>query len=298
MKRLSHYTSPTGLRGISSSGTFWATNFLTVEDQSELFYGWRIVQLAALRYVRERLPADVFADIADPSGDQLEELFRAELNGSAGYGHLYMTSFIRHETDDDEERGSLTHWRHFAGNGSGYCLQYDASDVERMIYLEGLKSTYGLLDLAPVTYGVDEATLGFRQLVQQLGELQLRRISQERRDSRIPVDHAIHWAPSAVARKLMRLCATHKDPIFRDEREIRILAFPEDQTVIRPFTGLAVAKTIESNGSRRFIPLGSNWTPGISPKRIIVGPRADRDIEDSIACFEHRPEIVMSRIPI
>jgi hypothetical protein len=209
-----------------------------------------------------------------------------------------MSSFIRHETDDDEERGSLTHWRHFAGNGTGYCLQYDPADIERMIQMEGWKSTYGLLDLAPVTYGVDETTWEFRQLVQQLGELQLLAILKQTRDPRIPVNHGVHWAPSAVARKLMRFCATHKDPIFRDEREVRILAFPEDQTVVRPFTGLAVAKTIEPIGDRRIIALGSNWTPGISPKRIIVGPRAERDIADSVTRFEHRPEIVISRIPI
>lgn len=298
VKRLSHYTNTAGLRGIATSGTLWATNFMTVEDRSELFHGWRIVQLAALRYVRERLPTDVFADIADPDGDQLEELFRNELNASGGYGHLYMTSFIRHETDDDEERGSLTHWRHFAGNGTGYCLQYDSADIERMIQMEGWKSTYGLLELAPVTYGVDETTWEFRQLVQQLGELQLLAILKQTRDPRVPVDYGVYWAPSAVARKLMRFCATHKDRTFRDEREIRILAFPENETVVRPLTGLAIPKTIEPRDGRRILSLGANWKPGISPKRIIVGPRADPHIDDTVIAFSHRPEIVTARIPV
>lgn len=40
MSLLSHYTTYDGLRGISTSKAFWATNFLDLNDTSEFFFAW------------------------------------------------------------------------------------------------------------------------------------------------------------------------------------------------------------------------------------------------------------------
>jgi hypothetical protein len=292
---LSHYTRLPGLEGIASSGTLWATNFLSVEDETELFYGWLIVQRAAFEYVRARFPADLCPEFVELSDDELMSLFREELNVTQGYGHLFMTSFVRHENEVDERRGSLTHWRHFT-QSEGYCLQYDATDIQRMIDHESWRSTYSLIQLQKVSYGVDRNSHDFKELVVQLGEMQLLLLLRDWRDSRIKVDHARHLAPSAVARKLMLFCASHKDPAFRDEREVRILAFPENQTVVRPLYGMSTAKKIELKGDKRIIALGANWTPAISPKRIIIGPSATQDIETPLSKFPKRPELIRSDI--
>ena len=135
MYRLSHYTTPAGLDGIATSGTLWATNFLAVEDRSELFYAWTMLSRAALDYVVERVPRDLIPGYVEPTDEQLTEEFRRELASSDYYGHLFMTSFVRHSSEHEERRGSLTHWRTFS-KMDGYCLQFDEADIKKLTDLD------------------------------------------------------------------------------------------------------------------------------------------------------------------
>jgi len=49
---------------------------------------------------------------------------------------------------------------------------------------------------------------------------------------------------------------------------------------------------------RHYIDLGADWRPGIEPRRIIVGPRARRDVDDVLALFDRKPEVLHAEFPI
>src|ERR1051326_1881528 len=75
MTTLSHYTSLTGLEGIAKTGTLWATNFTELNDTSEYFYAWEILQRDAIDYIMARIPSDLKRPDADLDGYPLGHQF-------------------------------------------------------------------------------------------------------------------------------------------------------------------------------------------------------------------------------
>ena len=297
---LSHYTSRSGLEGIARTGTLWATNFLMVNDSSEYFYAWGEIQKAAFKYALARLPGDLIqpdVDVEEMTEVLLKQM-RDQLASSDGYGHLYVTWFALAKTPEHEKNGILTLWDRYT-ELKGYCLQFDKADIERMVHLDSMSRNYAWVALSPATYGVDQDTFTFRELAMQVGEQQLLHVLRETRDGRIPVRHDDHWPPGLLARNIMDYCGSHKHPSFDDEREFRILAYPLEQADARVFTGIANKKTIhEGPAGKKHLVMGDSWRPGIQPKRIIVGPHADRSIEPVLDLFTRRPDVSVCTIPI
>lgn len=298
---LSHYTSRAGLEGIARTGTLWATDFMNVKGTSEYFFAWNAVQRRAMEYALARVPPDlVRAGVSlETIAAEATEALRAHLTSAApdGYGRLYMTSFARGKTEDHDRRGILTLWRHYTKH-EGYCLQFEKSDIDSMLRGELTKGNYVAAGLAEMKYGVDEDAWDFNRLVAQVGEQFLQQIARAYRDQRIKPDYDRHWAPSTLARKLMDYCGTRKDPCFEDEREMRIYAYPADGAEVRGFTGIASRKEIcTAPSGMKYIALGEFWRPAISPKRIIVGSKADRDISAVLAQFNRMPEINYANMP-
>jgi hypothetical protein len=297
---LSHYTSRAGLEGIAKTASFWATNFLAVNDKAEYVYAWGEIQREAFKYALKRIPPGLLqpgTDSDEATETSLQQM-RHQLAASNGYGHLYVTSFALANTPEHEKSGILTLWDRYT-KLEGYCLQYERADLERMVQLDAMKQNYAWAELAPVRYGVEKDTWSFRELVLQVGEAQLLHVLQETRDRRIPVRIQDHWAPSHLARKLMHFCGTHKHPAFEDEREFRILVYPIEQAEGRVFTGLADKKTIHHGpGGKKHVVLGNIWRPGVEPKRIIIGPKANPNIESVLKHFERRPLVTVCDIPI
>lgn len=294
---LSHYTSRSGLEGIASTATLWATNFLTVNDTSEYFYAWREIHSAAIEYATKRLPKDLAPHLNVDATEIAQEL-RAQMASTDGYGHLYITSFALGNSPHHSTDGILTLWRCYT-NLEGYCLQYEKDNLERMVRLESTCHNYAWVKLAPVEYGVDKDAPVFRELAVQVGKQLLLRVAQETGDGRIKLNLQDRWAPSYLAQKLMHYYGTHKNPSFEDEREYRILAYPLGHAEARPFTGAALKKTIHHapNGKKHLV-MGESRRPGIEPKRIIIGPKADPNIESILKLFKRRPEVEVCKIPI
>jgi hypothetical protein len=104
------------------------------------------------------------------------------------------------------------------------------------------------------------------------------------------------------AQKLMSFCGTHKDPLFSDEREMRILAYPANVTEPRFLTGTASPKTIycrdnQSDGAR-YIALGEAIVPGFIPDRIVAGPNAEIPVYLLQGLYPFLPPFSKSTIPI
>lgn len=300
MKYLSHYTSRDGLIGIANSGALWATNFLQLNDSSEYFYAYEALQRDAYDYAMQRIPEDLKLpgiDIKTQSRKLIEE-YKKTVASSDGYGQLYVISFASGSTQDHDERGMLTLWDRYTQN-MGYCVQFDRAHIKQKLDSELMKAAYFWAELVRVTYGCDKTSPEFTTLTEELGEALLLQVARTYGDDRIKPDLVNRMVPSLLERKILAYCAKHKDPFFEDEREIRLVLFPSPISQARVFTGVASAKKIRTSPTgKKYIAFGEHWKPGIAPARIIIGPRADPDIDGIIKAFNPPPQIFRADVPL
>jgi Protein of unknown function (DUF2971) len=299
MSLLSHYTNRTGLEGIATSGTLWATNFLEVNDTSEYFYAWSAILRDAGAVALQQVPEDLKQGMGLDSwtGEMLKQ-FRKAAAAMNPQGHMYVFSFARGSNEDHDRRGMLTLWDRYT-QSKGYCLQFEQAAVRHFAKMEMMRGNYHWMDLCSVQYGVDRNTLEFRDLVEQLSKRLIIQLARVSGSQRIKSDYDGLWADSAFLRKLIAYCGKLKDPSFEDEREVRIIGCPADRAESRIFVGPAFKKKILVNAvGKHYIEIGEYWRPGIWPTRIVIGPNANPDIEDILTKFEFPPEVVVSDIPV
>jgi hypothetical protein len=64
-------------------------------------------------------------------------------------------------------------------------------------------------------------------------------------------------------------------------------------------SGITTPKMIrKTETGKRYITLGEHWRPGIYPRRIIIGTKADPNIEAIVKQFNPRPEVAFANLPI
>lgn len=297
---LSHYTDRAGLEGIAASRSFWATNFLDVNDTSEFLFSFSLLVQDAVEQALAKIPTGLRRTDYDLAGEAKHQFagYRDTLRKSDGYGHLYMTSFARGKNEDHNRRGILTLWDRYTRH-EGYCLQFARSDIEQVIQLDSWRANYQWVGLREISYGVDRNADQYRKLCFQMEQSILLQVMRARNDIRVEIKWQEMWPESYLARQLMDFCATHKDPCYEDEREIRIFAYPANQAEARVFTGIASPKKIrDTPGGKRYIVFGEHWRPGIVPRRIIIGPKANPDISNVLALFDGLPTVGVSGLPV
>jgi hypothetical protein len=296
---LSHYTTRAGLEGTLRSLELWATNFLQLKDTSEYFYAWSNLNREAMRLVMAALPEglkkpefDLEATVT-AANDALRNFGKQ----ADPYGLLYVFSFAEGRDDDEHARGILTLWRLYS-KPNGYCLQFRDDDVKQVLFVETQIYNYESLQMARVRYGVDTKAEDFKQLAWQLSQYYLRDIITNTGDSRISLQVERWIAESAFFRRLLEFCASHKDPLYKDERELRIFAHPSPRAESRAFTGLARRKPIAVSATgKQYIALGADIRPGFTPFRIMASNTASTDLSGLVDDYEWPPEIVHIDLP-
>lgn len=300
MPLLSHYTTREGLDGIAETRVFWATSFMDLNDKSEYFYAWRSLLLGAKEQFLLRIPekARPKSDDYDSVMGKVSDDLRVQMAQTDGVGHMYVTSFARGTTEDHKRRGILTIWDRYTAH-KGYCLQFEQADVERMVRLDAMKTNYVSLALTEVKYGIDTSAFDYKELCFQLAQFFLSQVARQRFDLGVTPDYEKIWAVSHLLRKLMDYCGKHKDPCYEDEREVRIFAYPAENAEGRVFTGIADIKARHTSPSgKKYIKLGEHWRPGIVPRRIIVGTKANSDIASILAKYVPSPEVLFADLPV
>lgn len=301
MKMLSHYTNRQGLEGILKTETIWATHFLDLNDSSEYFYAWDALACRAAEYFYSRIPEEMRPEEGERRDvvDKMKALVRATFASTQdSTGNLYVTSFARARNEDQERRGILTLWDRYT-KFEGYCLQFPRDYIERMLQFEMMKGNYISASLIDVVYGIDENSVEFKTISDQLGEFWLLQAERRIDDGKIRLGDENSWAPSYLFRKIMEFCARHKDPCFEDEREVRLFFYPAEKADVRIFTGIAGVKKVQKAPSgKRFIEIGEFWRPGIIPNRIIIGPRADDCLTNLLSGFWLPPTVEKSNLPV
>jgi hypothetical protein len=298
---LSHYTDRAGLEGIAKSKSLWATRFLDLTDTREYLYAWSILTRDAMEMAIARVPLDYrrrdfnLDKEAPIYADRLRTMFA----GSDGYNNLYVTSFARARDPDEDERGVLGLWREYAAKHEGYCLQFRRKQIQQMIDLEAMRANYSAGGVVDVIYGIDKTTAEYEQLRYQMAQSALLQMLQARPDMGVEIDVDNMWPMSHLAVVLSTFCAKHKDPCFKDEREVRVFVYPSDRADSRVFTGMALRKKIRTSPrNRKYLALGEGWRPGLEPVRIIVGEKAMPDSDRIAAMFEWPPRVALANLPV
>lgn len=301
---LSHYTNELGLYGIVRSQALWATDFLSLNDQTEVVYALSALYEEAATQAWSQIPSNLrhqslSMDRVKSEISTIVTQLKQQTCESDGYGSLYIVSFARGKNDDENERGILSLWDRYTRN-EGYCVQFDLDNIRSLVEHEDRHHSYAWIELAEVKYGIDRQESDFLWLVAQLALRLLKSLYDQNGDRRLTPEFDKIAPNSSLVRRLLSFCGKHKDPAFIDEREIRIFACPANISEPRPFTGTASPKTIHHNSQRRarYIALGEAVLPGPIPNRIIVGPNADLPQWKINALYPPSPIITKSTIPV
>jgi hypothetical protein len=301
MAVLSHYTNRRGLEGIAKSKTLWASNFLDLNDKTEMIFAFVELSKAGLRKAeaecrRLMKPGEGGILDYDAAALTLAEFYRSSFGGHRASEHLHVTSFAQSTTADHARRGILTLWSRYTQN-EGYCLQYDEDEVRQLLKREENIRSYALIDLIAVEYGVVEHEAEFNELRNQLALRYLGEVYKAKRGLNIDPRFEEWWPLPDLATRMMRYAATHKDAFFEDEREMRITALPVTAVAL-PFGDGKRSKVLRSTPAKRYIDLGEDWAPAIEPIRIIVGPNSAKNIDHVLVQFDRRPEVDYPSFPI
>jgi hypothetical protein len=100
MAVLSHYTSLTGLEGTAQSKTLWATDFLDLNDKTEMLFGHVELAKAALSEAyaeckRLMKPGEGGILDLDATAEAVLGFHRQSFERNPFLEHLYVTSFAR-----------------------------------------------------------------------------------------------------------------------------------------------------------------------------------------------------------
>lgn len=106
-----HYTSPEGLLGILGGDCLWASEATSLNDLTEVRYGWQIVD----SWIRDQSPSeavDVIQDAASRFGGRDKDAFT--------HRDVFVLSASR-------DRDDANQWRLYGADRKGYALGLDAS---------------------------------------------------------------------------------------------------------------------------------------------------------------------------
>ena len=282
---LHHYTTFEGLKGICTSQTLWAMQFDQLNDGTEFrvlkqplscaleerfFSLLKERQRESLRVRRaiERGGGVLFVarDQASRFASALyESSFRTPSERSA-----YVTSFCTHAEDDyARENGLLSQWRAYGKDG-GFCIVFDASGIVELLQKEFECHHWISLRLDQVVYNTANFSIeaSFGSLLDEAEDVFLALIGHD------------DPSPTALAH-FMRAASLLKHQGFREENEVRIVAFPAtplDNEVLRARYGYVPLKTKDvcsidtARGKRSYVPLFKGLGLQLPIKRVIIGP--------------------------
>jgi hypothetical protein len=267
-----------------------------------MFYGHAELAKAALEKAvaeckRLMKPGEGGVLDLDHAGRAIFDFYKQAYANNSALERLYVTSFAKVRTDDQEQRGSLTHWARYTDH-KGYCLLYEESEIRKLIEIEKTKRVYAFIELADVGYGIDNNESEFVALRDQLCLRYLYEVHSAKPGLGVDPRFTEWWPMQELATRTMKFVCRHKDPFYEDEREVRIMSLPASSVPARPFGMGLRAKPVHHAPGKRHIVLGADGPSPIEPIRIIVGRDAEKDIDGVLASFRRRPEVSYPHFPI
>lgn len=186
--KLFHYTTVEGFIGIITSRSLWASDMLSLNDASEASYPFRIIT-EALEAGRPGVP------------QEHRRRFETQLTE---YLFRMCTPFVACFCEDGD---LLSQWKGYGNGGEGFALGVSPS------WLLSLDSSIGFR-LQRVIYDVDQQVGLVRMLLDHVSSLLARRSFSDQEQREVWQQAAASLGPWVVM---------FKDPVFREEREWRLV---------------------------------------------------------------------------
>jgi hypothetical protein len=186
---LYHYTGAPGLLGILQTHELWATNALYLNDAKEVHYGHDLGR----QFINSFSPdSRIHKNLRRGLGYFVSMTNQANVNN-------YVVSFCA-------KPDLLSQWRAYGGNGTGFAIGFDRSELAEMIAPSDTGNQ--IFSLFPLVYG---ETLQNRLLHELASAMEAYCEESSRMD--------LHWEDLRPWLNLILKC---KHPLFREESEWRL----------------------------------------------------------------------------
>lgn len=294
---LHHYTNWEGLEGILKSQSLWATFYKDLNDLTEFEHlrdflieavGKRLrpqvivkanqIGTDAQKLVRSS--GGAYAVARAEATRWVEQIYRTTFQGGADGVSIispYVISFCTHARDRpyEESNGLLSQWRAYGGT-ERYSLVFNTRKLEALCEEES--EAYGLyLRLISVVYNEDvqHSSRHFSKLVDLIEKVCVSDWDRE------------WYKPDALLEEFAKATCRFKHRGFKEEREIRIVAYPETLELKRRlkseyegvYEDLPEKSFFCSLGRRRHIAINESGQRGALPvSRIIIGPNKNQEL--------------------
>jgi hypothetical protein len=197
-----HYTTAAGLLGIIKSNRLWASDVLYMNDSTEVEYGRKLI-------------IEVAAAVAGETKCQMARTLCESIDtvlypvGMIG-GGFYAACFC-------EEGDLLSQWRGYSGGIGGYSLGFETRNLRRWAREVSPDRRFVL---RPVEY--DRATQGelIRAFLLEV-DAALSQLLEGDRAANAQDVHTVAYA--TIQRQMLECMLTMKNPVFKDEREWRLI---------------------------------------------------------------------------
>jgi hypothetical protein len=285
---LYHYTTVTGLHGIISSQTLRATQISFLNDAEEQigFFKHRSPVLLAepIRAATAQLYADpiwrkkinAFGGYDEYHEHQKQIVLDALRDATLTFDNPYVTSFCTAKDVQTIQDGLLSQWRGYGEDG-GYAIVFDTLGIELLLQKEAKLFSYQLCNFGDVHYhrshqSQENPMEEIREYEEILQKCIFEFLIKNDKDELDPAYDKVSY-----------LSCIYKHWGFHEEREVRIVIVPKNQSVIdeeKEQGEVSLPQKIIGYRERGgclipYISLFENLKLPI--KRVIVGPHPERD---------------------
>jgi len=315
-KKLYHYTTWEGLKGILQTQSLWATNYKFLNDFSELvLFRDRLIALiypVVLEGYKKLIAhrPTIKGKILEQGGIEYNAHHDAEVMVDSQYralgNEVYILSFCGEpENQRIAENGLLSQWRGY-GTGGGAALIFDTEQLEELLAKEVASYEYSGIILADLIYSDDDQKLK-EELADELkilADVARQFFNHENVGNGKEIDSSEGYFPfvSCISR--------YKHVGFCEENEVRVVALPTvidseivklaevDGTTLKPEK---LRKHRMNMGHRvPYIELFDSPDIKLPIEKIIIGPHKEKEARKEKIC-ELFPitniEVVCSNIP-
>jgi len=315
-KKLYHYTTWGGLKGILQKQSLWATNYKFLNDYSELvLFRDKLVSLIypvvfeGYKQLIAHKPA-LKGKIQEKGSLGRIVQHDAEILIDSQYGALgneiYILSFCGEpEKQSIADNGLLSQWRGY-GAGGGAALVFDTEKLEEILAKEAINYEYGAVLIADLIYSDDEQKLKeeLSDELKILADIAKQFFNHENVSKGKEIDSSEGYIPfvSCISR--------YKHFGFSEEKEVRVVALPTliDNEIIK--LAKADGITLKPEKVRKFRLINEQRVPYIELFdsadiklpiiKIIIGPHRNKEAREAELLdllSETNIEIVCSEIP-
>lgn len=221
---LYHYTTVSGLQGILSSSSLYATHIAYLNDAEEMKHG-----VKQINELMDPVSGPIDVVMSDRPAEYKKTILRVLDRVRAEFTSQHRQSLVRPPfvTCLSAMPDQLSQWRGYA-QGGGYAIHFDPKLLERTVRLSGHdgRNEFGeRYALEQIAYDRDEAWDALAGILDRLTDAICEQIEEPEASSRDALSFSYEFSLIELEGAIARI----KNPAFAEEQEFRVVAHPPDK---------------------------------------------------------------------